>query len=251
MSVFSVLFLYKSVGECINSANANRLPPYSLIVCDLVPAAYLLFLVNLVKTYGLLGFKVARFGALGVATKEKAALLTERATLVAGLTSAAPASSAALASSSARRASIQMAAAAAQWRTNFVDASANEMPGSTQQPQLQPPLQPPLQPQPQPQPPQPQPNFVTVRSGPSSAAPALSNIAAAEEAAEAPTVRGRCDGCRRNVLSNDEGRQREGDKYYHSKCVKGFCGGCGLIVHIDAGRVKRDRVYWHADCANP
>jgi hypothetical protein len=73
----------------------------------------------------------------------------------------------------------------------------------------------------------------------------------AEEAAEAPTVRGRCDGCRRNVLSNDEGRQREGDKYYHSKCVKGLCGGCGLIVHIDAGRVKRDRVYWHADCANP
>ena len=220
------------MGECINSANANRLPPYSLIVCDLVPAAYLLFLVNLVKTYGFLGFKVARFGALGVATKEKAALLTERATLVAGLTSAAPASSAALTSNSTRRASIQMAAAAAQWRTNFVDASANEMPDSTQQPQ-------------------PQPSFVTVRSGPSSAAPALSNIAAAEEAAEAPTVRGRCDGCRRNVLSNDDGRQREGDKYYHSKCVKGFCGGCGLIVHIEAERVKRDRVYWHADCANP
>ncbi len=241
------------MGECINSANANRLPPYSLIVCDLVPAAYLLFLVNLVKTYGLLGFKVARSGALSVAAKEKTALLTERATLVAGLTSAAPASSLALASSCARRASIQMAAAAAQWRTNFVDASANEMQGSTQQPQQQPPLQPPLQPPPHPpQPqPQPQPNFVTVRSGPSSAAPALSNIAAAEEAAEAATVRGRCDGCRRNVLSNDEGRQREGDKYYHSKCVKGFCGGCGLIVHIDARRVKRDRVYWHADCATP
>ena len=52
-----------------------------------------------------------------------------------------------------------------------------------------------------------------------------------------------------NVLSNDEGRRREGDTYFHGDCVKGNCGGCGRIVHKDAPRAKIGGEYWHDDCA--
>jgi hypothetical protein len=50
-------------------------------------------------------------------------------------------------------------------------------------------------------------------------------------------------------MSDDEGRKREGDKYYHSDCIKGLCGGCGRIVHADAERVRLSGIYWHRDCA--
>jgi hypothetical protein len=61
-------------------------------------------------------------------------------------------------------------------------------------------------------------------------------------------VRGICDGCRANVMDADDGRVREGDKYYHAACIKGSCGGCHLIVHADAERKKEGGVYWHNDC---
>ncbi len=61
-------------------------------------------------------------------------------------------------------------------------------------------------------------------------------------------VRGICDGCRGNVMDADDGRVREGDKYYHAACIKGSCGGCHLIVHADAERKKEGGVYWHNDC---
>ena len=38
--------------------------------------------------------------------------------------------------------------------------------------------------------------------------------------AEPAEIRGVCPGCGRDVMSNDEGRQREGETYYHGDCVK-------------------------------
>jgi hypothetical protein len=52
-----------------------------------------------------------------------------------------------------------------------------------------------------------------------------------------------------NVLSNDEGRVREGEVYFHADCIKGYCGGCGKVVHKEALRTKRNGVYLHAECA--
>ena len=62
-------------------------------------------------------------------------------------------------------------------------------------------------------------------------------------------VRGVCDGCGQNVMSDDEGRHREGNKYYHSNCVKGMCGRCNKIVHANAERVSQADMYWHRECA--
>ena len=61
-------------------------------------------------------------------------------------------------------------------------------------------------------------------------------------------VRGICDGCGENVIDEDNGRVREGDKYYHAACIRGSCGGCHLIVHANAERQQRAGVYWHNDC---
>jgi hypothetical protein len=61
-------------------------------------------------------------------------------------------------------------------------------------------------------------------------------------------ARGVCDGCGQNVMSDDEGRQREGNKYYHAGCVKGRCGGCGQVVHASSARASIRGVYWHAEC---
>ena len=58
-----------------------------------------------------------------------------------------------------------------------------------------------------------------------------------------------CPGCQRNVLSNDEGRFREGEVYFHMDCIKGYCGGCGKVVHKEALRTKRNGLYWHDQCA--
>ncbi len=73
----------------------------------------------------------------------------------------------------------------------------------------------------------------------------LANAQAAEPAVE----RGVCDGCGQNVMSDDEGRHREGGKYYHEQCVTGMCVHCHKIVHADAERVVHEDQYWHKDCA--
>jgi hypothetical protein len=88
--------------------------------------------------------------------------------------------------------------------------------------------------------------FIVSRSAP--AAPAAPVLASVQQLDEQVEVRGVCDGCGQNVMSNDEGRKREGTKYYHEQCVKGLCGGCGRIVHANAGRGKIAGIYWHHDC---
>ena len=88
--------------------------------------------------------------------------------------------------------------------------------------------------------------FIVSRSAPAApAAPVLASVQQLDEQAE---VRGVCDGCGQNVMSNDEGRKREGSKYYHELCVKGLCGGCGRILHANADRDRISGVYWHHDC---
>ena len=88
--------------------------------------------------------------------------------------------------------------------------------------------------------------FIVSRSAP--AAPAAPVLAGVQQLDEQVEVRGVCDGCGQNVMSNDEGRKREGSKYYHEQCVKGLCGGCGRIVHANADRGSISGVYWHRDC---
>ena len=73
---------------------------------------------------------------------------------------------------------------------------------------------------------------------------ALAQLANSEEV----EVRGVCDGCGQTVTSDDEGRKRQGDKYYHARCIKGYCACCHTIVHADAARVVIDGAYWHTDC---
>jgi hypothetical protein len=88
--------------------------------------------------------------------------------------------------------------------------------------------------------------FIVSRSEP--AAPAAPVLASVQQLDEQVEVRGMCDGCGQSVMSNDEGRKREGEKYYHEQCVKGLCGGCGRIVHATADRARISGVYWHRDC---
>ena len=88
--------------------------------------------------------------------------------------------------------------------------------------------------------------FIVSRSAP--AAPAAPVLASVQQLDEPVEVRGVCDGCGQNVMSNDEGRKREGSKYDHEQCVKGLCGGCGRIVHANADRGSISGVYWHRDC---
>ena len=90
--------------------------------------------------------------------------------------------------------------------------------------------------------------FIVSRSAP--AAPAAPVLASVQQVDEQVEVRGVCDGCGQNVMSNDEGRKREGEKYYHEQCVKGLCVGCGRIVHANAERVKVSGEYWHRDCSS-
>ena len=87
--------------------------------------------------------------------------------------------------------------------------------------------------------------FIAVRSAQQSAPPVLANVQQLDEEVE---IRGVCDGCGEYVMSNDEGRKREDDKYYHAECIKGRCGGCRLIVHALDERVRLSGVYWHHDC---
>ena len=154
-------------------------------------------------------YKVARIEALKIHWTERARLQQDQAALAAAVAEQ-PAASAAAASAAQAAAPAASAAQA---------AAAGSSQGS---------------------------GFIVSRSAP--AAPAAPVLASVEQLDEQVEVRGVCDGCGQSVMSNDEGRKREGSKYYHEQCVKGLCGGCGRIVHANADRGQISGVYWHRDC---
>lgn len=109
-------------------------------------------------------------------------------------------------------------------------------------------------PDPNPEPPAPEPDhannqLITDRNAPPPLLPPA--IGAALISDGSVTVRGMCDGCGTNVMSTDEGRRREGAKYFHEACVRGDCGHCGLIVHARTlHRELRNGIYYHPECVD-
>jgi hypothetical protein len=75
----------------------------------------------------------------------------------------------------------------------------------------------------------------------------LANVAYAP-APEPVVVRGMCDGCGTNVMSNHDGRKKQGQKYYHIECFRGYCAICEQIVHAASDRVRVGNSYQHRDC---
>jgi hypothetical protein len=49
-------------------------------------------------------------------------------------------------------------------------------------------------------------------------------------------------------MSDDDGRVRDGDWYYHQRCVKGVCSQCGDNVYADQARGFDDGAYYHLEC---
>ena len=227
MAIIKVFYLVSSIQECTASANENRAPPYPPIVCDLPVASQQLLMVVLstLTSVGFLGNKIGQLKCLRLRWKERISLRVERTRVLTELgrfESVVPGGPAAAPQTAAQPDSAPAPAGAA--------GAAVESPAATA--------------------------FILNRNTPAAAAPNLGQVphapgtasAASQQAAVPPEVRGVCPGCERNVLSNDEGRHREDDIYYHSECVKGWCGRCGKIVHNNASRTRVDGDYWHMDC---
>jgi hypothetical protein len=237
--------------ECLSKANRSavqgiwRLNTEST-VCDLAPSASTMVLAaSLMTSFGMLMLKAAQVELLSLKIKEGRRLRNERDELVTPLPGRAPApigqQLAALPQLSAgSNGPVPRAAVAVLQPAARHDDSVSE------------------------------PEFITSRQPPPPAAgrsvqgaagwaeqgQSTRNFTAIQAAEEeeveeaVPEIRGVCDGCGEYVMSNDEGRTREDDKYYHSECIKGRCGGCSLIVHVNDDRVKQSGVYWHGDCVS-
>jgi hypothetical protein len=238
-------YLSRSALECLSKANGSaikgiwRLSTAST-VCDLRPdASTLVLAASLMTSFGMLMFKAAQVEVLSLKIKEGRRLRKEREELVVPLhaNTQAPIGqqlAAALQPSASSHSPLPHAAPASLHRSPRHGDAASE------------------------------PEFMTSRQLPPPAAGrsvqgaggrteqgqptgGFNTLQAAEEVV-VPVVRGVCDGCAGNVMSNDEGRWREDGKYYHLECIKGRCGGCGLIVHANDERVRLSGVYWHHDC---
>jgi hypothetical protein len=61
MSLLSTYYLIKSLDECIGSADANRSPPYEMVVCDLtVGTTTIIYILCIIKSNGMLLYKACR-----------------------------------------------------------------------------------------------------------------------------------------------------------------------------------------------
>jgi hypothetical protein len=231
--------------ECLSKANGRaikgvwRLNTESA-VCDLAPSASTIGLAaSLMTSFGMLMFKAAQVEVLSLKIKEGRRLRKEREELVMPLHGSTPAP-------------IGQRPAAAPQPSNGSNGPVPHAAAAA------------LQPAPRHDDLDSDPELMTSRQPPPPAAGrslqgaagraeqgqptrGINTLDAAEEVA-VPVVRGMCDGCAGNVMSNDEGRWREDGKYYHLECIKGRCGGCGLIVHANDERVRLSGVYWHHDC---
>jgi hypothetical protein len=236
-------YIGRSALECLIKAHDTRFVGW--VVCDLAPRDSTIWLVaKLLFSFVMLGWKAAKVTSLSPTIKEAHRLKNEREELVAPPQGSAPMGqqlAAAPQPSAGSNGRGPRAAAAALQAPARHDDFASE------------------------------PEFMTSRQPPPPAAGrslqgaagraeqgqptrgfnllnTLQAAAAEEEEEEVPEARGVCEGCGEYVMSNDEGRKREDDKYYHSECIKGRCGGCSLMVHANHERVNQSGVYWHRDC---
>jgi hypothetical protein len=235
-------YLGLSALECLSKANGSAIWRLNTVstVCDLPPdASTMVLAASLMTSFGMLMFKAAQVEMLSLKIKEGRRLRNEREELVTPLHGSTPAPigqqlAAVPQPSAGSNGPVPRAAAAALQPAARHDDSASE------------------------------PEFMTSRQPPPPAAGRFLQGAAgraeqgqptggfnplrAADEVPVPVVRGVCDGCAGNVMSNDDGRWREDGKYYHLECIKGRCGGCGLIVHANDERVRLSGVYWHHDC---
>ncbi len=92
MSALSLYYLTWSVQECTRSANDNRSPPYTLVVCDLPMETKQLmaFVLSTVTSVSMLAFKLAKISLIRLRWREREMLQVERTRLLAELAQKAP-----------------------------------------------------------------------------------------------------------------------------------------------------------------
>ena len=218
MSAMGLYYVVRSVQDCAQPAARSLAESLSALSCDLSPRSTWITILSTVSSVGMLAYKLGLVEVIRLRRSERD-LLRSKSRRV---NVAVPHASAAAAGA---------APGVMQPRGPGLGAAGPvPIPSDAQQQSAS------------------DPEFIVSRAGPSrSAAPRLAGAAVAA-ADEEVSVRGVCDGCGQDVLSNDEGRKREGDKYYHEECVKGQCGGCGRMVHAESARASIRGVYWHAEC---
>jgi hypothetical protein len=202
MSVLSLILVQSTVQECLTTS----------AVCDLTGMQMSIFLLSTVSSCGMFMYKIGLTQALSLRYKEKEWLLVEQRRL--------------FAENGSSPESVQVQAGTSA-------APAATPPGN----QLAPPAQ---QPQPQPQPqqqlvaaaPPPAPDFITNRNVPAPPSVAIAHVqpAALPAASSSRSVRGVCDGCLRNVSSDDEVRVqpcRSMCRSISAACARLWCAGKG------------------------
>ena len=189
MVVLSLIYVLNSVAECIKGARANQSLSNEPIVCDLPSDAkqLALILIGTISSAAMLTYKMGLCEQVRLQMTMKDGLKAQRSMLLAELEADVPSPGSQSSVSSAAAGSPQLSASAA------AEGSQQQHGG-----------------------------FIVSRSvPPPPAPPALPNVQQLDAAEEGVVVRGVCDGCKQNVMSNDEGRKREDDKYYHEQCIKG------------------------------
>jgi hypothetical protein len=208
MSALSLYYLIQSIQECIKSADENRSQPM-LVVCDL-PEDVKQISLYVIST-------VTSVGMLAVKACKIVPIRLrwkEKEMLEAEhnrlLTEL---SAAATPNSGAMPASA--ASASAQPAANVAGAHAAEL----------------------------DPEFAVARA-------ALAQpVASTSQVPSGPgEFRGECPACKSGVYTTDDGRVKEGDKYYHQGCVKGACSKCGNNVYGDQVRGHENDAYFHLEC---
>ena len=211
-------YLVRSVQDCAQPAARTLAESLSALSCDLSPRSTWITILSTVSSVGMLAYKLGLVEVIRLRRCERDLLRSESRRLNVALPHASGAAAGA-------------ASGGVQHGPSPGAAVPVPMPSEAQQQSAS------------------DPEFIVSRAGPSrSAAPRLVGAAVAAADDEEVSVRGVCDGCGQDVLSNDEGRKREGNKYYHEGCVKGQCGGCGRVVHAESARASIRGVYWHAEC---
>ena len=211
MAVLGHYYLIHSMLDCVQAAQDQSELPTSSSACDLSMTTAPILVVSTLTSAAMLAYKLGLIEAIRVRMSEKQLLRDEVARL------AEPASGRETAFENAPL----HAPIVPQHTGVLIGPAASEVQHASRAASDAP-------------------EFIVSRLAP----PLASAIAPASEV----SVRGVCDGCGQDVLSNDEGRKREGDKYYHEGCVKGQCGGCGRVVHAESARASIRGVYWHAEC---